>query len=277
MPNPILMRKLHSSLNAAALGGGGGGEVFPGAANLLLKLEATEFDANADIDPVTQFSDTSGNDNHFRPTSALYSPWVDQVRTINGHATVRFQSFALYTRKIALKGLDGATFTGSPGSGNWTAAEAMVVVKADADPPAPANMGPPIQFGPVTLGNVWPFVDGNIYEDWCDSTRPNIGNPTTSVTGWNVWNLRAVKAGAASTRTIILGSEVIVNAATGGTWKDPEPLCYMGVDSDIIGSGNSLGGNVAACYFWKAILTSAERTAMAAYLTTLFGITTPTS
>lgn len=259
---------------AASVGGGSG---IP-SDSLILVLESTDFDAQADLTAVTAWNDKSPNGNNFAPTSAIYNPWVDQVNTLNGHATVRFLNSG-FIRHLQLKGLNPSSWSGVV---NFTAAEEVVIYKKDNDPSGAQDQGSPFFPGPTTtLEDAWNFVDGNLYINFADSTRPFIGNAIQDLRNWHAVNIRDTKNGAAVDRVLYVGSELMVNSIGTGTWRDFNSAAgahLVGASVKSVSTfGNSMTGNVAAVYFWSKVLSTAERTQLAEYILNLWGITIPTS
>lgn len=274
MPNPILMRKLHSSLNAAALAGGGGAEpTFTDG--LVLWLESSDFDAVPHFNVAHTWSDKSGNANDFIASSVIYDPFVDQITTLNGHATIRYEAYT-NIRHHVLKGVS-SSFSGVT---NFTAAEIVCIYKKDFDPPAANKQGSPFTFGGSrTFEDAWPFPpDSNVYASFCDSSRPLIGNPTVSMTTWHAVNVRDRKNGTAVDSTWYFGSQKIRDVTASGTWIDfnaaPYPLHTLG-QAHSATLGNTLQGNIAAVFMWKKILSTEERGALNTHINAMWGITVP--
>lgn len=65
---------------------------------------------------------------------------------------------------------------------------AAFIFKLDVDPPTDQFKSGPVMgdFGSSSLGNAWPWLDGNIYDDFGTTDRKTAGNPTPSLTSFRV-------------------------------------------------------------------------------------------
>jgi hypothetical protein len=257
--------------------GGGSGWGSELNDNLILRLESFDFDDELDLASISTWSDTSGGANHMTSQGAGYDPWVDQVETLNGHATVRMVSSTVprHLRKTT-------NWNNDPGT--WDAAEIMVIMKKRVD--VPTSPGAPFKLGGGgTNDSHVPFTDNIVYENFCDAIRPASSNPTTPFNQWNGYNVRATKVLSTQVQRVqVLGSEVIENKASGGTWSNPTAgnalaigITYQGNYTPPTYPHISMDGNVAAYYMWSRVLDATDRTAFAAYILSTWGVTIPTT
>ena len=236
--------------------------------NLVLRVESYDWDALADTTALTQWLDKSGNANDFGLYRAGDEPWVDQVRTLNGHATGRFIR-STNDRHF----YRGSTWNGSP---TWSQGEILAIMQVDNDP-ATGDLGAPFKFGNSSGSDSHvPLNDGNVYENIFDATRPNSGNPTTSFASWVGYNVRGVQFG---NRSIYVGTELLVNAAV-GVWTNPVPGSGLTIGNSWAGlyipptyPHRSMDGNLAAVYLWNIVLSGAQRAALVTYINDLWGLT----
>jgi hypothetical protein len=273
MPNPILMRKLRSSLNAV---NGAGGPAPNFNDGLVLRLESSDFDASAHNSEITAWTDKSANANNFAPTSSIYNPFVDNSgNQLNGHATI-YCANIIQIRHLALKGVLKSTFTGVT---NFTAAEVVAIYRKINDPSTVSTQGAPIQLGTGTLEDAWNFVDGNLYTGFADSARPNIGNPTQDLRVFHAANIRATKNGTACDRITYIGSQKIEDRVGAGTWADfntgANSLNMIGRSYAGATIGNTMGGYIAAVYLWSKVLNAIERGILNDHINALWGLTVP--
>jgi hypothetical protein len=153
--------------NVAASGGGGGGGFTPASITGLKFWGDADQQTDGADNPVATFTDRSGNSNDF--TAAGGQQPTLRHASINGKKTLEFNGTVNVLVDSASGLMNGAT------EGAY-----FVVGKLNADPPA---SGAALLGGFSTSGSAteFPFTDGNVYEGFGRTTRPNCGNPTPSL------------------------------------------------------------------------------------------------
>lgn len=259
---------------------------IPVTSGLLIQSDSLDFDAIADTTALTTWLDHSGNGKTWalwggpamsiinQGSRTITAPTVDQTIKANGHATIKFVGGA--TPQL----LQQSIFFGASG---FTGLEVMCVFRRNADPPAVSEAaGTPFQFiHPLsTFPNHVPFTDGNVYEGMALTTRPNFGNPTTSMSSaFRMYDVAAAQDGTAY--DIWIDTENFVHLTTGYTFSQQREeavfhnefslLYYVGFGTDYGGIGYPYAGNVACVYVWNRRLTSGERALMRTFLNTRYG------
>lgn len=155
----------------------------------------------------------------------------------------------------------------------FTAGEAFMVVKCNADPASSSGTSahPLSQWGSDATAAHYPFTDGVIYDDFGSTARLTTGNPSTSLATWHVYDVRS--ASASWIRSI--------NGATAGA-------DFFSTGTNTVGWGTTpqLGkdnGNLTLAYlaeviFYSRILDDAteRKPVIHVYLNTKYGFALPT-
>lgn len=257
MPNPIINRRL-VALRMAAIAPA----TLPQLANLVLKLESSDFDAIANGTTIVNWVDKSGKGNTFGNILAgpPVNPVVSGTVLCNGHKTARFD------------GTMGIGCTSAIFNSAVQGVEMMVVFVADFDPSSGtlADQGEVVNFIPTT-GSLQPFSDGNFYEAFGRTDRPNIGNPVTSTAaGFCCYNVTSKADG--TLYSAWLNSENFFSVNAGYTFKNSSAPQTLGVYFNGVTNGFKKC-NIAAAYGWQVSLSSIERTQARNYINQTWGIT----
>jgi hypothetical protein len=128
----------------------------------------------ADNDPVSSWTDSSGNALHATNTGSARPTFKTSI--VNSLPIVRFD------------GADDLLVLGDHSS--LTEAEVFIVVKLDTEPPASGHCG---LWYMTTNGNneFYPFTDGSVYENFGSTVRYSVGNPTPALTSWRIYGIHA--------------------------------------------------------------------------------------
>jgi len=129
------------------------------------------------------------------------STWPDSSG-LNHHATGSGATRPLYQENV-INGLPAVQFIGASGTyldlpafftGTETAAELIMLVSATNDPGVNPYFGA-WRFAGTSVGagivNLYPFSDGNIYDQFCSTQRPNMASPSALLKSFMVYNLRS--------------------------------------------------------------------------------------
>lgn len=259
---------------------------IPVTSGLLIQSDSIDFDAIADTTALTTWLDHSGNGKNWSlwslgnvnvinvGSTAITAPTVDQTIKANGHATIKFVGGG--TPQL----LQQSIFFGASG---FTGLEVMCVLRRNADPPASSQLaGTAFQFvHPLsTFPNHVTFTDGNVYEGMARTDRPNMGNPTTSLSSaFRMYDVASAQDGSAY--DIWIDTENFVHVTSGYTFSQQGEeavnhntlslLYYVGMGTDYSGMAYPYAGNVACVYVWNRRLTSGERALMRTFLNTRYG------
>jgi hypothetical protein len=127
---------------------------------------------------ITKWYDQSGNVNDATQSDTTLQPFIVSSGSIEVQDGIVAINFAT---------IDNAGLT-LPSLSSLTEGEVFNLVKSAADPPSQGNAGW-IKFG--TAGNVnhYPWLDGNIYDDFGSNDRKNLGNPATPLNQWNIYGI----------------------------------------------------------------------------------------
>lgn len=155
---------------------------------LQLWLDATTglFDATSggsavttDGSSVARWEDQSGNGRHFKQSTSNDRP-VLKTSIQNSRNIIRFDgSNDFMQMDFAFSGITAACY--------------FIALKIVSDPPSVATKsGHPIEFlTGQTLASHYPWTDGNIYDNTLTNSRKTVGNPSKSLTEFNLYNVEA--------------------------------------------------------------------------------------
>lgn len=248
---------------------------FPVSNGMLLRNEGLEFDGFADGAAISQWTDLSPNVRHWAAFTT--GPKVDKVRTANGHATLRFDgTFSELEQDFFLP--DNT----SPYTGGM---EIFVLYQQDNDPPTSGvnqeagvfTFNQPINFPPHQ-----PYTDGTIYECFGRADRPQMPNPTTSLTTFRVYNVRSKSDG--SLWRLDISAETVVNVSSGYTYQqrglEPSDNATKGRAKYHLGRSYrkdtdvqyNFKGNMVALSLWDHVLSTSDRNSILAYYLSTYGV-----
>lgn len=155
-------------------------------AGLQLWLDATTglFDATSggsavttDGSAVARWEDQSGNSRHFKQTTSNNRP-ILKTSIQNNKNIIRFDGFNDFLQMdVAFSGLTSASY--------------YIVLKAAADPQSSeSKTGHPIFFlSGINFASHFPWTDGIIYDNTLCTLRKTVGNPTRSLSIFNLYNV----------------------------------------------------------------------------------------
>lgn len=131
----------------------------------------------------------------------------------------------------------------------FTSGEAFVVVRIDNDPPSGGGQTGLWKFGTAGANMHYTWTDGNIYDSFGSTGRPNMGNPTQDLTQFHIYHVRS-ESGFWESR---INNVVHYSSAsnTVGFRSDP----YLGRSN----GGFYLDGEIAEFRFYEGTLTAGER------------------
>lgn len=233
---------------------------LPQLGSLLVKLESLDFDGTAGGTVVGLWTN-HGTGQNFNLTGASLdgnpaAPTVDAVNTLNGHNTIRFNNNNIIgTASFNFNGINGV--------------EMMCVYKTDEPVVGDGNFFELMRISQA-LNTATPFTDGNFYESFGRTDRPNLGAPIhTLLTNFICYDISS------------LSNNTAYNA-----WTNTENFFTSGVytfsniqsaNQTTIGGGYTgvvnlfASGNVAAVYAWNVSLSAAERLQARAYVKQTWG------
>jgi hypothetical protein len=240
---------------------GGGGSFDPLSLSPALWLDAS--DSSTLYDAVTggslvaadglvaRWEDKSGNGRHATQATSGLRP-QRKTSVINSKDILRFNR-------------NGMVFASAPiSSGSGTA---IYVTKAVNDPPALGDdAGAPLgDFGSDGQANHFPWVDGNVYDDFGSTARKNLGNPTLSLASWRVCS----QLSATNNYTAWLNGSLIFTTATNTTgWSSSPKIGYV-----IGGATYYFLGDIVETLLYPTALSTIDRQAVESYLASKYAIT----
>jgi hypothetical protein len=143
---------------------------------LLLWYQADTLSGLNDNDPITTWPDASGGGNNATASGATRPLYRTNI--INSLPAVRFIGTAGHF-------FDLPEFF----SGTETAAEKFMLLSATNDPGINPYWGS-WRFTGDNI-NLYPYLDGNVYEQFCSNIRPNVGSPSASLQSFLIYNIRS--------------------------------------------------------------------------------------
>jgi len=248
-------------VEAAAAAGG------PAMTNLFLWLKAdagtfTGSDltgpVSADASPVGGWQDFSGGNRHFTQAGTTAEKPRLRTNVLNGLPVLRFDWETLGNQWLA-----------GPDCSALTAAEIFIIVKGNADPPGAANGVSIWFFSDLLTGStqLYPYLTGDIYENFGRTTRPNIGNPVTPLNQFNLYNC----VSAPGEWVAYLNGTELPGSATATNTVGFDAVTSIG--SDGPGTGNQFGGDIAEIIMYSAKCSDPDKAATKAYLATKYALT----
>lgn len=193
-------------------------------------------------DRVSQVDDKSGNGNDATQGTALYQPlWVSGVQ--NGKSILRFTGGAR----------DDHLIMGDYSS--LTEGEIFITIETDADPPGSGNDTGLWYFSTSSVA-VFPWTDGDIYENWGSTVRKTSLSKTTPLNQWNIYNVWSASNDWQNT----INEEVVHNTTT-NTVSFPA-ACNLGIGTLVF----NLYGDIGEVLIFNAKLSSADRTSVKTWL-----------
>ena len=247
----------------------GRAEVIPGVPRTLLTtglqlaLESDDFDSIADSTLVATWADKSGNARDFAQANDTFKPTVDQSRTVNGHATLRFTDTGA---GASPRKLTAATF------GSLTSLELFCVLKKDLWPSTNnTDYGAPFQFsrGAAGYSSHVPFTDSKVYESLGNNTRPGAAGCPSMAASFGVYQIVAATGNFSLTYNT---TQFYTSGATTFDWNTTSASFEIGCGSDYAATAFSWAGNIAAIYLYSAILTAPQRQQIRAYILSKWGL-----
>jgi hypothetical protein len=246
--------------------------------NLIARFESSDFDASADLTAISQWDDLSGNGEHFTQATGGNQPWVSQSVKLNGHATIRFE-YSTVARYLAL-----TNWVNNPATVFTNGIEVFAIYKVDTDPAQnpPNGAGASFKLGNSSGNDSHvPLNNGDLYENLGNASRPNSGNPTTSMASFVVYNVRVAPNATNCNRKIYVASEAVENITGAGIWTRPAGGAGLMIGASFttsLATRTTLDGNMAALYIFEPggqEIGNPQRTDLAAYVLAKWGLTMP--
>jgi hypothetical protein len=201
---------------------------------------------------VSQWNDKSGNSRNFSQATAGNQPTY-QASGINSKPSVAFTGSN-----------DNFMTASSVLSSGSTAGSIFWVQTTEADPSTNANnFGSLISqdWGSDAFANHVPYTDGNIYFAGFSTSRPNVGNPSSSLVNPRILSHQSTNGSVAF---YIDGSSLFTSASN--TFSNPATTKRIGQ------AGSQFTGQVAELIVLSNIPTTTERQLIEGYLAWKWGL-----
>lgn len=212
----------------------------------------------ADTDPITTWTDSSGNGKNYTQSGAA-RPLV-AAANLNGMNVARFDSTNLY---FDVPNVFGAAAAGS----------IYMVLKNNNDPSVSETLSGMARFGNSTGGStVWhhPWTDGAIYCEFGTTSRKSYGNPTPSLASWRIQSVHS----ASADHGMYIDGVLFASTGTNTVGWDSSPKFGRSTrDPDTTPSYRYFYGWAAEVILVKAKLSQANREKMEGYLAHKWGLT----
>jgi hypothetical protein len=197
----------------------------------------------SDNDPVSSWTDSSGNARHLTQGTGSIQPTY-KTNIVGGLPAVRFD------------GTGDVLLVPNFMSG-FSAAEAFLVFKLDADLPADVAQSGLWKFGTSGDNCHVPYIDGTIYDDFGSTVRKTTANPTQSMaSAFCAYNV-TTKSGGWTNR--LDGTQI---ATTGTNTVGFSTTAQFGASAD---GAKWLDGDVLELFLFSGELSTDDRAAMFAY------------
>jgi hypothetical protein len=207
--------------------------------------------------PTTTWADQSGSGNN--ATQAASAAPSLGTNVVNGHSAVHFTaSSSQYLNLPAL--LSGAT-----------AGEVFVVFRTTTD--TPSNPMALFKFGSGN-GSAMPNTDGNLYDDFLNSSQIETGPPPVSLTSFNIYNVTAATGLWASRM-----NGALLYSTPSNSFEAPTGALILGANVPYY-VGDFFDGDIAEIIVYNQALTDDQRSTVGQYLQakySLSGIPAPSA
>jgi hypothetical protein len=243
---PMLKHNMERNLGAF------GSDWTPANITTALWLDAADASTITIATGVSQWNDKSGNSRNFSQATAGNQPTY-QASGINSKPSVAFTGSN-----------DNFMTASSVLSSDSTAGSIFWVQTTEADPSTNANNWGCLisnNWGSASTDNHVPFTDGNIYFSGFSTTRPNVGNPSVSLTNPRILNHQSTNGSVAF---YIDGSSFFTSASN--TFSNPATTKRIGQAID------KFTGQVAELIVLSNIPTTTERQIIEGYLASKWGL-----
>lgn len=217
--------------------------------NLAVWFKGDDY-AGSNGSTISQLNDASGNARNFTVPAGSNGGTI-AAADLNSLNTIRFT-------RTNTERYQGSTLSGLSSSGSI-----FYVFKAVSDPGASGDGGP-TYFGTSASTNHTPFTDNNIYNGDISNARKTIGNPSTSLTQYNI--LGSTSA-ASDFKYYINGVQFFSTGTNTVAWATL-PQVGRGLNS-----GGSTDGWVAEVIVLSAVPSSGDREKIEGYLAHKWGLT----
>jgi len=205
---------------------------------------------------ISQWDDKSGNARHMTQGTANLKPtWDPLSSSFSGLDCVRF----------ICDGVTNFDFLSMPDMSALTASEVWMIAKLVADPPSTQPKGGLWKIGNPAAGScLYPNQgDSNIYDSYGSTTRKNTGDPTPSLASMHSYSVITTSSEWTNT---VNGTQLFTTATNTTSFQASPVFGGNGVDT-------GMDGRVGEILIFSAKLSTADRTALKAYLSVRYGIT----
>jgi hypothetical protein len=204
-----------------------------------LKADALSLSNN---DPVTSWTDLSGQNNHATQSSAGAKP---TFKNDGAFPVVRFNGTTNLLNIFDCSALNEA--------------EIFIVLRVANDPPADVAQSGLWTFGTDTNRTHFPYLDGNVYEQFGTTARKSVGNPTPDLSSaFRIYNAYS----ADSDYQVSLDKTPIFSTSSNTVGFTSTPLLGQSMPFTFF------EGDMREIVFFDHKLAGAQRTNMENYLQT---------
>lgn len=234
---------------------------------LIMWLDANDstsfFDATSGGNNVTtdggsiaRWRDKSTSAKDFKQTTSGSRP-ILKIGTQNGRNSVRFDAIDDFMEM-------DANFSG------LTAGTYFIVLKLAVDPPTvESKTGHPIMFIYNNRFNGgashYTYLDGNIYDTSMTTSRKTVGNPTSNLTNFHLYNVSSTS----NSWTARLNKTQLFTTAT-NTFSQEEKTIGRSIGSNNV--FYYFNGDIAELIVYNSVLSADSRTSLENYLYQKWGI-----
>lgn len=202
-------------------------------------------------DPISTWTDSSGNGNHATQSGAIRP--ILATALLNGMNAVRFDYLG-----------GGDTYFDLPNMfSSGSAASAYVVIKCDLDPPTINSASGIWDIGSDSQASHFPFGDSNVYDEFGTDSRKSVGNPTPSLASWRIYGPHS----AANDWAAFLDGVSIFSTGTNTVGFTTTPRL-----GGYPPTGMNLDGWMAEVVFTNAKQSSGDREKVEGYLAYKWGL-----
>jgi hypothetical protein len=257
------MGAIHQALLSIAAPTGGPITTPSDVASIWAWYETGRVTGYSNGDPITPWTDQSGNGRHFTQATSGSRPKYDTSNALNGHAVADFSTSRFW---------DGPDMSANgQGTGSSKQGHVLIVVKGTASP-ANADQTGLMHLSTAGAAGHYPFTNGLIYDPTIKGSRDDALTPGVSLGAWRVFERHMIASSAPATtdgdtELKLDGASIFFGNIVGAGWPS---VCTLGKNFN----GQFFnGGFVAGLYLFSQKLGTTDRTNMIDYINGRFALT----
>ena len=232
----------------------------PHMTNLEVWLDASQLGLTNN-DPVSSWTDESGNGEHYTASGATRSTYRDTGVTINGLPVVSFDATVPnYLKNTTMD------------STGWGYATIIIVGRINTDPPAVGSKTGLYRFNASDNENAFPWTDSSIYMGTWSAGRISTGNPTFALTSPFIFSVGMVNDFVANKIYMVKVNQRMQYNSGNFTFQGTAAGTETLIGSSSAAYGSCYDGVIAEVLIYSGHLSGMDRDVTIHYLKNKYGI-----